>query len=326
MLRKEHFIGDAVKLSYDRLRFEVTCPPWAKSDRFGLTFVEVHSVEPTVPSQIGLFKKRSVDPTSTASNVFRAVGLVKRVSEEVSSRPAAAAAALEATLVHPDSAAAGKPLTPGAALSQQIKQKRPLPTYLNSRPPIAHSSADAAKLKAKLAMKTSQHRDSKSSGGPTAAASASPGVAASNVDDDDDDDLSAYEKMRQKNIRENAAKFAQLGLAKPAVDPPQRPKKTQSRTTQPERRQSKRPSASAASASGHKAKKRRSQRAPAPVGVDMPMKQIMRGCTFVLSGFQNPLRAEIRKKAIELGGWSGYICAVHFVSLQLTSTLAQVPA
>ena len=33
----------------------------------------------------------------------------------------------------------------------------------------------------------------------------------------------------------------------------------------------------------------------------VPFKKLMEGVTFVLSGFQNPFRAELRDKAIEMG-------------------------
>ncbi len=41
--------------------------------------------------------------------------------------------------------------------------------------------------------------------------------------------------------------------------------------------------------------------AEAPTKESVPFKKLMEGVTFVLSGFQNPFRGELRDKALEMG-------------------------
>jgi hypothetical protein len=321
MLRKgTHFIGDTVEnKTYDQIRIQLTRPPWKPGERFGLTLVEIYSVDASAPAKFGAFKTRSIDTKVSTTNVFKPDGLVKRVSTEIDARP--------------------KTQTAGLALSQEVKRgKRVLPSLSRPAPgpaPGTHSPADATKLQHALSQKAPATTSAAfataaakrvalvKSPGAAAAAAAAPtttnlGSVLNIANDDGDDGLSEYEKKRLRNIRENDAKIAELGLLKSPPQPPvQRPKKPRPAGGPAPNadRQRKRlrgddsgaaapaAAASAAVAAATPQPRRRSSSQKRPVGLDMPMKQIMRGCTFVLSGFQNPLRSEIRSKAIELGGW-----------------------
>ena len=79
--RDKDFISSAVQTTYDRLKLTLSPPPWARGERFGLTFVDVQSVDDAPAPSFGLFKRRSVDTTPAAAEKFEALGLVKRVSE-----------------------------------------------------------------------------------------------------------------------------------------------------------------------------------------------------------------------------------------------------